>query len=200
MKRVDPWHAALRELGLSEASNWQEIQTHYRRLVLSLHPDLNRDDASSGERFRAVAAAYERLKSLKREREAATMEHLQAVAADPRLASLPAGELGMRLRYSASASVRATAAFLLGKIASAESRRLLLIACSDREEEVRRVAVDALARIGRPSDLVRCLTAAAARWDLLPLLARATVSAAGRRIKRHTGKSGPQASSFAWGR
>lgn len=205
MNRTDPWQAALRELGLLEGSSWQEIQARYRRLVLTFHPDVNRGNGPSAERFRAIAAAYERLKELKREREAGTVEHLQAVAADPRLAALSVSELGMRVRYSSSASVRATSAFLLGKIASQESRRLLVIAYNDKEPEVRRIALDALARVGGPSDFLRCLGGPASRSrgdtrSLLVLFARAVARAVARRMRIHTARRGSQASSFAWGR
>lgn len=205
MKRTDPWDANLRALALPDGSSWQEIQAQYRRLVLALHPDVNRGNATSAERFRAVAAAYERLKELKRERESGTNEHLQAVAADPRLAALSAAELGMRIRYSGSASVRATAAYLLGRIASKESRRLLMTASRDQEAEVRRIAVDALARVGTPADLLRCLVAPAPRqWAhsryLLLLFARTLARAVARRVRTHVARRGSQANSLAWGR
>jgi len=150
----------LRELGLRAGAGWEAIQSRYRQLVLAHHPDLNPGDERCAERFRRIAAAYEALNALRRSRLAASPEGLERMRDDPRLRALGAEELGLRLRYSSSSWVRAAAAGLLAENPS--SRGLLRTALKDPEALVRRSALEALGRIGRPGDLLgffRCRTA-----------------------------------------
>ncbi len=145
----------LRELGLPTGAGWETIQSRYRQLVLAHHPDLHPGDASCAERFRRIAAAYEALSLLRRERSASSPEGLERMRADPRLRALSAQELSLRLRYSSSAWVRAAAAGLMG--GSPESRGLLRTALKDPEALVRSSALEALSRTGKPGDLLGIL-------------------------------------------
>jgi HEAT repeat protein len=76
---------------------------------------------------------------------------------DPRVRGLPLKEVEMRLLYSASAELRAAAAYLLGGRGDEATRRTLRQAARDPEARVRRAALEALARIGRPGDLLAFL-------------------------------------------
>ena len=154
----------LRELGLQAGAGWETIQSRYRQLVLAHHPDLHPGDASCAERFRKIAAAYEALNLLRRERSAASPEGLERMRADPRLRALSAEELGLRLRYSSSPWVRAAAAGLMGE--SAGSRGLLRTALKDPEPLVRSSALEALSRAGKPGDLLGILWSPLARRGL----------------------------------
>jgi hypothetical protein len=151
----------LRELGLQAGADWEATQSRYRQLVLAHHPDLHPGDAACAERFRKVAAAYEALSLLRRERSASSPEGLDRMRDDPRLRSLSAEELGLRLRYSSSPWVRAAAAGLMGE--SAGSRRLLRTALKDPEPLVRSSALEALSRAGKPGDLLGILCSPLAR-------------------------------------
>ncbi len=143
----------LQTLGLPAACAWQAVQSRYRRLVLAHHPDLNPGNSACAERFRRIAEAYEALAAIQRRRQEDSPEGLERMRADPRLRSLSMEELSLRLRYSSSAWVRAAAADLLGQ--SPASRGLLKAALKDSEKLVRRSALQALSRIGKPGDLLR---------------------------------------------
>lgn len=191
MKRIDPWEANLNVLGLPKESSWEQVQTRYRKLVLAFHPDINRGDAGSADRFRAVARSYERLKELKREREEESMEHFAPMSEDPRLSALSIDELGMRITYSRSPRVRAAAAYLLGRIESKESRRLLLLASRDRDAKVRHVALEVLARVGTPADLLRCMTnQGPKRWGVAGTLILLSAHRCVQAIARSVGRDG----------
>ena len=153
MRGSDEWSEYLRELGLPDEAGWEEIQARYRRLVLSLHPDVN-PSRSAAERFRRIALAYERLNTLRLERRSRSLEELAGMCEDPKIRQLPPGELGMRLRYSSSANLRAAAACLLGSLGTKEARRFLLPARWDPDDTVRRVAIESLARAGGLKDLL----------------------------------------------
>ncbi len=156
MKNPDVRTTSLEALDLSPQATWRDIQTKYRQLVLTLHPDVNcRRDAA--ERFRRVAAAYETLAVLQREERTGHAEELARLYDDPRIRRLSVEELAMRMRYSSSREVRAAVACLLGTLESRESRRILLEALRDRDVPVRRLALEALGKIGRVSDFLRCL-------------------------------------------
>lgn len=45
-------------LGVSKTATDKEIRSAYRKLAKKLHPDVNPDDKTSGERFKEVTAAY----------------------------------------------------------------------------------------------------------------------------------------------
>ena len=51
----DPYQA----LGVAQSASADEIRSAYRKLAKKHHPDLNPNDKSAEERFRAVTAAYE---------------------------------------------------------------------------------------------------------------------------------------------
>jgi curved DNA-binding protein CbpA len=140
-------------LDLSPQASWQEVQARYRRLALTHHPDVNPSKQSSA-RFQRIAVAYQELAALERERRAQSSEELARMSQDPRVRGLSLKEVQMRLLYSASAELRAAAAYLLGRRGEQESRRTLRQAARDPEARVRRAAVEALATIGRPGDLL----------------------------------------------
>lgn len=52
---------ALKTLGLSERSSWQEIHTRYRELAKRYHPDLHPEITKSGNRFMMYDTAYKKL-------------------------------------------------------------------------------------------------------------------------------------------
>jgi hypothetical protein len=176
MRADDPRTEDLRRLGLSPRAGWEEIQAEYRRLTLRFHPDVN-PTRTAAERFRRIAAAYQRLSDLHKERQAAGQE-------DPRTGSLPPQELALRLRYSSSALVRATAASLLGRAEGKETRRALLAALRDPEAQVRAAALDALGVVGQPADLPALLAAACA---VRGATARSTCRCAARILRRSLG-------------
>jgi len=176
MKAADPRAEDLRRLGLSPQAGWEEIQAAYRRLALSLHPDVN-PTRTAAERFRRITAAYQRLSAMHKEGKAAGQE-------DPRVSSLPPQELELRLRHSSSALVRATAATLLGRAQGTETRRILRAALRDPEGQVRAAALEALGGVGRPADLPALLAACAARGAT----ARSTWRCAARILRRSWGK------------
>lgn len=153
MRQGDPWGESLRVLDLPPEASWQEVQARYRRLALTQHPDVNRSKQSS-ERFQRIAAAYQELAALERARRAQSPEGLARMNQDPRVRRLPLKEVEMRLLYSASAELRSAAAYLLGRRGEQESRRTLRQAARDPEPRVRRAALEALAGIGRPGDLL----------------------------------------------
>ena len=176
----DPRAEDLRRLGLSPKATWRQVESRYRRLALSLHPDANPAGAAAG-RFAAVTAAYGRLSALRRERPAAVEEDLRRLGEDPRIRRLAPQELALRLRHSSSTRVREAAASLLGRTGSRKTRRALLAALRDPEARVRSAALNALARVGRPADLPRILAAACA--------VRGTVCPAFRSAARILGRS-----------
>jgi curved DNA-binding protein CbpA len=166
MKAPDPWTEDLRRLGLPPEATWKEVESRYHKLTLSLHPDVN-PARTAADRFRRITAAYQRLSALREERGPDAAEDLLRLGEDPRIGSLPAQELALRLRYSSSARVRAAAALLLGgaqgKSQGRDTRRVLRAALHDPEMRVRAAALDALGRVGRPADLPALLPAAARR-------------------------------------
>ena len=153
MKRSDPWNDNLRVLGLQEGVSWERIQARYRQLVLTYHPDLNSSQATA-ERFREIAAAYESLGVLRMRQRVRSADELIRMYDDPKVRQLPAEELGIRMRYSSSANVRAAAACLLGSLSGKTNRRLLVQALRDSDETVRRVALEALGKVGHVGDLL----------------------------------------------
>ncbi len=153
MRQTNPWRENLQVLDLGAQASWQEVQARYRQLVLSYHPDVNPSKQSS-ERFRQIAAAYEELTALRRERRTRSTEELARMNEDPRVRRLSIEELEMRLLYSTSLELRAAAAYLLGKRDGKESRRVLLKAIRDPDTYVRQVALEALGEIGKPGDLL----------------------------------------------
>lgn len=52
-------------LGVSKSATDKEIQSAYRKLAKTLHPDVNKDDAAAAERFKEVTAAYNLLSNEK---------------------------------------------------------------------------------------------------------------------------------------
>jgi hypothetical protein len=155
----DPRAEDLRLLGLPPGATWARVESRYRRLALSQHPDVDPARAAV-VRFARIAAAYQRLSALRGERPASADEDLRRLRSDPRIRGLPPQELAMRLRHSSSTRVRAAAASLLGKAQGKETRRALLAALRDPEAQVRSAALDALGRVGRPADLPVILAAA----------------------------------------
>jgi curved DNA-binding protein CbpA len=159
MKSSDPREEALRRLGLPPAATWRQVESRYRQLALSLHPDVSPAPAAA-QRFRQVTAAYRRLTALRQERQAGGQEELARLAEDPRIRSLPPQELTLRLRHSSSAQVRAAAAVLLARTGGKEVRQSLVAALRDPEQSVRASAMEALGRVGRLVDLPALLAAA----------------------------------------
>jgi curved DNA-binding protein CbpA len=153
MMQGDPRGESLRVLALPAQASWQEVQARYRRLALTHHPDVNPSKQSS-EHFRRIAVAYQDLAALERARRTQSTEELARMSEDPRVRGLSLKELEMRLLHSASPRLRAAAAYLLGRRDGEGSRRTLRQAARDPEARVRRAAVEALAGIGRPGDLL----------------------------------------------
>jgi len=58
------------------------------------------------------------------------------------------------MQYSSSPNVRSTAAYLLGKLGGIENRRMLLQASRDSDDTVRLAALESLAEVGIPGDLI----------------------------------------------
>jgi curved DNA-binding protein CbpA len=156
MKQTRLCKEDLRVLDLPPRASWQEVQTRYRQLVLSYHPDVN-PSGQTAERFRQIASAYESLRSIKREQESRSANELARIANDPRIREMSAEELGMRLRYSNFPKLRAAAAYLLAKREGDESRMVLRRAIRDEDKHVRRAAVEGLGDIGLPADTWPCL-------------------------------------------
>ena len=146
MERNEPREAHLQVLGLPPDAGWDAVQGRYRELVLALHPDLHPREAGAVERFRQVAASYGALATLRRQSLEDSPENLRRLCQDLRLRALGQAELGLRLRHSSSAWVRAAAACLLGGEAlnTGLSRALLKAAQLDPEVRVRRAAVESL--------------------------------------------------------
>jgi curved DNA-binding protein CbpA len=153
MRQGDPWGKNLRVLDLPPQASWEEVQARYRRLALAHHPDVNPSKQSS-ERFRRIAMAYQELAALERAQRRRSAEELARMSEDPKVQGLPLKEVEMRLLYSASRELRAAAAYLLGSRGEQESRWTLRQAARDPEVRVRWAAMEALARIGRPGDLL----------------------------------------------
>jgi hypothetical protein len=156
MRTRDEWKQCVGELGLPADVDWELIQARYRQLVLAFHPDVNPAPAAA-ERFRRIAAAYERLNTLQHQRRMRSWQELARLCEDPKIRQLPVSELGMRLRYSASANVRAAAACVLGTMGSREARRFLVSARQDADLTVRRLVVEALGKTGSLGELLRVL-------------------------------------------
>lgn len=185
----------LQVLGLKEQAGWHEVQGRYRQLVLAHHPDLHPEDSQAAERFRAIAASYSALAALRREQPEDEELCLRRMCEDPRLRALDQAELGQRLRHSSSPWVRAAAAFLLGEgrrnpaDLPGEARGLLRAARQDPQVQVRRVAVESLARIGRPGDLAGYLLHSESRQGLpAAVLLQATAAIWGRALASPAGR------------
>lgn len=63
---------ALRVLGVDRSTSWDEVRAAYRRLAFETHPDKFAqsgadEQAHAAERFRAVTAAFERLKAARKD-------------------------------------------------------------------------------------------------------------------------------------
>ncbi len=157
MLRADVWQENLRKLGLPSRATWSEVQDAYRQLVLSCHPDVN-PSAQAAERFRQVAAAYEKLGELWREQRARSAEAWGQFRDDPRVGGLSAGELALRMRYSTSACMRSAAVHLLGRKGGDECRRVLLRESrAETDEAVQRAILEEVGTVGRPGDILRLL-------------------------------------------
>ena len=48
-------------LGIPENASIHEIKQAYKKIAKKVHPDVNTDDPSAGERFKEIALAYETL-------------------------------------------------------------------------------------------------------------------------------------------
>ena len=157
MKSADAWIENLRVLGFPENVSWERIQAKYRQLVLAYHPDLN-PSKNAAERFRQIAATYEALTALRRERlEFSPVDLSQMYEDDPKVRTLSLEELGMRLHYSSSVNVRAAAACLLGLSRGKKSRQMLLQTSRETDDTVRQVVLESLGKVGQPGDLLRLL-------------------------------------------
>lgn len=186
MKETTTWKRDLAILGLDSRAAWSEIQAQYRRLALSMHPDVATSGNDAQAAFLEISQAYERLRSVHREREAHNPATLERRYGDPSLSALTVEELGARMQFSTSQELRAAAAFLLGKIDSSESRELLVRAASDSSRVVRRVALESLGRVGRMGDIVRCiLPSCSSGGEVMGALAASAVKA----LKRAAGSA-----------
>lgn len=175
--------AHLQELGLAQDAGWSQVQGRYRQLVLAHHPDLHPADSRAAERFRAISASYSALSALHREQPEDPQLCLQRMCRDPRLRALDQAELGQRLQHSSSPWVRAAAACLL------EDRAVLKAAHRDPQAQVRRAAVESLARVGRPGDLTGYLLDSARRRGLpLAVLLRACAAIWVRALRSLSGR------------
>ena len=65
-------------LGVSEKATPDEIKKQYRRLAKQHHPDSNKGDAKSAERFKEISEAYQVLSDAKKRQQYDEMRRLGA--------------------------------------------------------------------------------------------------------------------------
>jgi molecular chaperone DnaJ len=65
-------------LGVSEKATADEIKKQYRRLAKQHHPDSNKGEAKSAERFKEISEAYQVLSDVKKRKQYDEMRHLGA--------------------------------------------------------------------------------------------------------------------------
>src|SRR5580693_7917902 len=65
-------------LGVSEKATADEIKKQYRRLAKQHHPDSNKGDAKSAERFKEISEAYQVLSDEKKRQQYDEMRRLGA--------------------------------------------------------------------------------------------------------------------------
>src|ERR1700722_10096479 len=65
-------------LGVSEKATSDEIKKQYRRLAKQHHPDSNKGDAKSAERFKEISEAYQVLSDDKKRQQYDEMRRLGA--------------------------------------------------------------------------------------------------------------------------
>lgn len=154
-------------LGVKKNADWQEIQTAYRRMALSLHPDLQGTSAAAErtEDFRRITEAYEKLRRRHLEVRLRSRDHLDQIRSHEAASALSLEELELRIRHSSSPQLRAASALLLGERPGARSREILLMAGRDGDEQVRTAAIESLKKIGTTWDVMR----SAARDKLMKL-------------------------------
>ncbi len=144
-------------LGLRRNADWQEIQSAYRRLALSLHPDMQQTGAGAerAEDFRRITEAYEILRRRHLEARLRSRDHLDQIRSHEAASALSLEELELRIRHSSSPQLRAASALLLGERPGARSREILLIASRDADEQVRTAAIESLKKVGTKWDVMR---------------------------------------------
>lgn len=148
----DKWSNSLKCLGVNRDAEFNEIQATYRKLVLKYHPDINRSRAASGK-IREIVEAYGTLVEIQREKEAHSNKSLSDLCNDPRMKRLSNDEIELRLHFSSSPKVRATAALFIGSRSGKRARSLLFKALGDTVEEVRLNALESFRKIGKPQDI-----------------------------------------------
>ena len=144
-------------LGLKKNADWQEIQSAYRRLALSLHPDVQAegDATERAEDFRRITEAYETLRRRHLDARLRSRDHLDQIRSHEAALELPLEELELRIRHSSSPQLRAASALLLGEHPGKRSREILLIASGDADGQVRTAAIESLSKVGTKWDVVR---------------------------------------------
>ncbi|MFW6137536.1 MAG: DnaJ domain-containing protein [Spirochaetota bacterium] len=149
------WIESTRVLGVREEAGIEEIQAAYRKLVMKLHPDVNRS-REAPVKFRQVVEAYGKLVEMVREQKVLSgQELLKRVKGDPVIGRLEEEQLEERLRYSGCAKVRTAAVLALADRKKSRTKKLLLeVLKNDPAVEVKRAVLQVIGNYCTSADLL----------------------------------------------